>query len=250
MRKFLSICITFMMVLALAAPAFATEFVPSISMKPPLDLDIMGEENNEPWYGEIVDENGEVIQKLYEDDIIVTPLAEIDDADIPQDAKELLKEVYEDLMDGTTSLEDVEGLMEKVKEALGEEAVADDLVIRDLFDVTVVDPDAIELLAEGNRLRVTFDTDFDPEDFLAVMTYDDGWKLAYDYVINEDGTVTVILEKDGPVAFLTTAREMYADGEDIPATGDTTNIALWAGAGVAAAALLVLLMRRRRNEEI
>lgn len=248
MKNIVKICIVFAMILVMAAPTFAAEFVPSIGEKPSPDLEIMGEDEKGPWYGEIVDEDGKVVLKLYEGEIIVTPIADIDDADIPQAAKDLLKEVYADLMDGTTSLEDVEGLIEKLQEALGDEAVAGDITIRDLFDVTVTNPKALGLLEDGYKLKVTFDVTMDADEFLGVIAFAEEWGLVYDYVINDDGTVTVILNQAGPVAFLSAARDMFADGDNIPPTGDTTNVALWAGVGLMAAGLLVLLMRRRNSE--
>ena len=62
--------------------------------------------------------------------------------------------------------------------------------------------------------------------------------------------MTVVLDGPGPVAFLTAGQNMFADGEDIPATGDTTNVALWAGLGVMSmAALAGLIVLRRRQED-
>ena len=83
MKNIVRICMTMMMVLALAVPAFATDFVKSIEIKP----------NPEIVIAVIIDEDGNVVMELEEGDIIITPLAEIDDADIPQEAKDLLKEV-------------------------------------------------------------------------------------------------------------------------------------------------------------
>lgn len=247
MKNIVKICITLMMILVMAVPTFAADFVPSISEKPGLDLEIMGEDENGPWYGEIIDKDGNVVMKLYEGDIIVTPIANIDEADIPQEAKDLLKKVYQDLLDGNASLADVEGLLEELQKALGDEAGIDDIVIKDLFDVTVINPEALELLADGYKLRLTFDLGLSMGEFLAVMDYAQKWNLVYDYVVNEDGTVTVILNQTGPVGFLTAAINQYVDGENIPETGDTTNVALWAGVGVLAAGLFALAMRRRTN---
>lgn len=226
-----------MMILVMTVPTFAADFVPSIGEKPSPEIE----------KGEIVDGDGNKIEDLFGGDIIITPIGGVDDADIPQDAKDKLEESYKELLN--SGLGAIEGLVDKLKDALGDEADADDLTIRDLFDVTVTDPDILEIIKDGGKLKVTFNVNMDADEFLAVLVYVDGeWVLASNYIINADGTVTVVLDQLGPVAFLTAARDMYADGQNIPSTGDATNVALWAGAGVAAAALL-LLMRRHQREE-
>lgn len=237
MKNIVKICITFMMILVMTVPTFAADFVPSIGEKPSPEIE----------KGEIVDGDGNKIEDLFGGDIIITPIGGIDDADIPQDAKDKLEESYKELLN--SGLGAIEGLVDKLKDALGDEADADDLTIRDLFDVTVTDPDILEIIKDGGKLKVTFNVNMDADEFLAVLVYVDGeWVLASNYIINADGTVTVVLDQLGPVAFLTAARDMYADGQNIPSTGDAANGVLWAGAGVAAAALL-LLMRRHQREE-
>ncbi len=240
MKNIVRMCMAMMLVLAMVVPTFAAEFVKSIEVKPtPIIIN-----------AEIVDEDGNVILELEEGDIIITPLADIDDADIPQEAKDLLKEVYEDLMDGTVTLDEVEGLLEQLKEFLGEEATIDDITIRDLFDVTIINPEALGLMEDGYMLKVTFDLGVDQDEFLAVMAYGEKWDLVYDVQVNADGTVTVIFNHISPIAFLTAGQNMFADGEDIPATGDTTNVALYAGMGVVALGALagLIVMRRRQGE--
>lgn len=237
MRNIVKICITLLMILVMAVPTFAADFVPSIGEKPSPEFE----------KGEIVDGDGNKIEDLSDGDIIITPIGGVDDADIPQSAKDKLKESYDELLNG--DLGEIEGLIDKLKEALGDEADADDLTIRDLFDVTVTDPDILEILKDGGKLKVTFNVNIDSDEFLAVLVYVDGkWVLASNYIINADGTVTVFMDQPGPVAFLTAARDMYADGQNIPATGDAANVALWAGVGVVAAALLLLKRRHQREE--
>ena len=240
MKNLVRICMAMLLVLSLVVPTFATEFVKSIEEKPEPIVVI----------AEIVDEDGNVIMELGDGDIIITPLAEIDDADIPEEAKELLKEIYEGLMDETIDLDDVEGLLEKLQEYLGEEAGTDDITIRDLFDVTIINEDALKLIEEGYKVRIVFDLGLEGDEFLAVLEYLEQLELAYDVEVNADGTVTVILNGPGPVVFLTAGQHMFADGENIPATGDTTNIMLWAGLGVTAMATLaaLLVLRRRQSE--
>lgn len=247
MRNIVKVCIAMMMVLAMAVPTFATDFVESINVKPSPDLVIMGEDDKGPYYGLIIDEDGNVVDKVYGGDITVTPLGGIDESELPEDVKQLVIDLYEDLTDGTATLEDVEGLLEKLKEALGEEAGLGDLTIRDLFYVDITDPELLELLENGHKLKITFDLGLDGDEFFQVLSYLDQWELAYNVQVNDDGTVTVILNQVGPIAFLTAAQDMFADGENIPATGDTTNILLWAGLGAGAAALLVLLLKRRQD---
>lgn len=238
MKNIVRVCAALMMVVAMAVPSFAADFVPSIEVKPIPEVIV----------AVIIDDDGNVVMELETGDIIITPLVDIDDANIPQEAKDLLKEVYEDLMDGTVTVDDVEGLLEQLKEALGEEASGDDVTIRDLFDITIINQDALDLMEDGYKLKVTFDLGLEQDEFLAVMAYAENWNLAYDVQINPDGTVTVILEHTGPIAFLTAGQDMYADGENIPATGDTTQVGLWAAFGALAAAALVVLVRRRQSE--
>lgn len=230
MKRFISIVTVLLLCLSLAYPAYAAEeFVPSISYKD--HPEVVPAPGGGP--GEIIDEDGEVIDELDDDCIVITPVSEAEDSDeIPDEARETLLEVYDDLTDGD---------MELPYDLVDENIDPEDMVIRDLIDISLICDEHSEYLEEGNYLRITFDLGVDPDTDVIVMVYSDGqWYPAIDVINNGDGTVTVILDRVGVVAFSVAVRDSVQ-------TGDNTNLLLWTVLLIASAAALVALVILRRK---
>lgn len=212
------------LLVCLASPVFAAEFVPSITDKN--SPDIVPEEGNA---GAIVDPNGDIIDYIPEGQLIITPVSQVDTSkDIPEEAREQLKELYEDLLSGDSVLPYPDGID------------PEDMVIRDLFDVSIKG----ELDLGDNGLQVTFDLDVDGKTEVYGFAFVNGeWMILDNMVNNGDGTMTVILPGVCQVAFA-----VEADTTTTPdATGDTANIALWVALmAVSAAALVTVIVSRRK----
>ncbi|MBR3705497.1 MAG: LPXTG cell wall anchor domain-containing protein [Firmicutes bacterium] len=265
MKHIIKILLVMLLVLSMATPAFAVEFdfAPSVSEKPAPGLVALGtcKEHNLPSYGWILDANGNEVQCLHEGQILVTPLHKMDEmhGTLPAEVIALIWEVYEDLHSGDTDLEDVHGLVERIKAELGEYAETHHLSIYELFDVTILDANKnVVPLPDGHSLKVKFDVKFPIGAFLEVMSYaEDHWQLAESVEIVEDG-VYVIFDHLCPVVFLVEGDDVPAvdepdeedgDDKDVPKTGDTSNPALWGATAAAALAGMVFLMRRKKTEK-
>ena len=269
MKKIIRVLLVVMLVMSMVTPAFATEgFMGSISEKPGNIIHMGTTNENEPYYGIIKDEDGNITHYLVEGQIIVTPYAKIDESKVlPQSTKDLMHKVYGELKDGTVKLSDVPGLADAVKDKLGEDVNVDEsIVVYDLYDVTVINPEALGL-GSGSTLTITFNLSIDTDRFLQVMAYNgSGWNLVP--FTNNGQTITVTLAGPGPVAFLTdvatdgpvddegttdegTTDEGKPEGEgsDTPETGDDSNPFLWGAILVAAAAGIIILFKKNKEEE-
>ncbi len=190
--------------------------------------------------GKVLGEDGEVIAVCHEDCIIITPVAEAETStEIPEDAREILLQVYEELCDPDTKLSEVfEDLNDDVKAALGEDKDADDLVIRDLFDVTGICSDLKVLPKDGQSIELTFDLSVPKDGLVLGMIYIDGEWKQLDLTNNGDGTVSVVFTEFCPVAFLVPSSTASA-----PVTGeDLGKLAVWGGLLAVSAVAVVLLV--------
>ena len=107
--------------------------------------------------------------------------------DIPQEARDLLIEVYESLEDGSAELPFEAGF-----------------VVREFVDVSFVcedkDAHAEALAEEGNTIAVTFEISVAKDAAVAVACYVDGEWVEVEVVNNGDGSVTATFEDLCPVA--------------------------------------------------
>ena len=131
--------------------------------------------------------------------------------DISQEDRDLLLEVYEQLLDGSMKL-----------------PLDGDYVIRDLVDVSFEYEDCRQIDEHGNKpeklaqegvtLTVTFDLGVGPYEDVVVLAYVDGqWVRIENVKNNGNGTITCVFEDICPVAFVVDGKE---DGKN-PTTGDT-----------------------------
>ena len=243
MRKVISLALALLLCFNICGTAFAAEddFVPSISYKPGPGLETGKDDTGRTTVGTIIDEEGEVIEYVYEDEacLVITTIAEaLEDVDtgIPDDAEELLEQVYEELMEGTMELplEDPENK-----------------VIIQLIDATFlcegtttgIDHEAM-IEPEGVCLELTFDLGVRADVPVTVMCYVDGQWVEVPTINNGDGTVTCVFEKICPIAFV-----VPTNAVEPPKTGDDSaaELGLWiALLTVSSVALAALVIFRRK----
>ena len=243
MKKFIVCLVVMMLCLTMAAPAFATDFTESVEYKDAPTLVPIVDEDGNPRPGAIMDEDGEIIGYLDEDCIVITSVADADlSTEIPKDAKNLLLWLYQQLMKGNMKMP-----YEKHNAAYGPE----DMVIRDMFDITFLCGDHPEMLEKaGVVLVLTFDLGVKPGQDVSVMTYkeeDGGWNDIEKITNNGDGTVTCVFEHLCPVAF------SVAVGDGPIQTGDTDTFSVWgivALGSLAAIAVLTYVYYRSAKKEI
>lgn len=187
-------------------------FTPSVSGKPDPQV-VTTVVEGENCYGVIVSTTGEVLGKVTEqDEIVVTPLSEGEVyADIT--AYEHLQWAYDSICEvsnlGNLANQGGQGtLASEIDSRLqGTGLTHEDLTVSDLFKVSVYGDSMRMLLDDPNaRVELTVERNFRQDDILMVLYADDidSWSvLGEEYVtINEDGSVTLSLEKPGVVAFL------------------------------------------------
>lgn len=218
MKKMLSVILAVALCIALAVPAFAATFVPSISYKlaPAVTGAMLG--------------NLEI-----KSCVVVTSIVDAQNktTDIPQETRDLLLSVYDQLNKGTMKLP-IEG----------------EYVIRDLVDVSFTnaciaakDGHDTELAKEGVTIKVTFDLGIAANEEIAVLAYNDGkWAEVVSTKNNGDGTVTCEFEHFCPVAFVN-----LEENSTIVPTGDNAHLGLWFGLMVASVAVLAVVVTNRRK---
>ena len=210
MKKVLScMLVIVMLTFTFTMVASGAGFVPSVSYKPAPDIvDIVDHEHN--------------------DCIIITPVGEAEESkDLTEEKKEALLDQYEKLSDPDT----------KVSELVPD--FKNDLVVKDLFDITTICSELSKELHEGETVDVVLKTTLAKDADLYAMVYVDGKWAKIPAKNNSDGTITLTISGDGIVALL-----VPADVVDMetPETGDNSNVILWSAIMLAALALIVVLV--------
>ena len=236
MKKFASFFLALIMILMVACPVMAEDvgFVPSITVKPapsPIGL-----------------------PEGCEEDVclIITPVSQAKTTTkIPKEAAQLLLDVYEKMTKPGAKLSEIcPELNTYVGNILGENRNADDLIVRDLFDIRAMCDELNGLFAAGKPLALTFDLGLSAETPIFAMTYINGaWKPLEGTKNNGDGTITCYVTASNPVAFLVPA----STGADEPSdTGDSAGreMLLWSTVMVAALVCMIgLVVAYRRSAE-
>ena len=249
MKRVVCLAMVIILCFAVASPAFAAknEFVPSISYKDHPEIVPVPTDPDSPAdkvvVGEIVDKvKDEVVEDIHEEHLVITPVSGAEDStEIPEAAKNQLIDIYEQLTEGT---------MEIPYEKIDPSIDPNNMVIRDLFDVSSVNEDHQQDVHEENMaVRVTFDLGVSPKANVYVMTYiNDEWVPAVSAFNNGDGTVTIVVEAFGPVVFAVEGTGSVTP----PQTGDQvgSSLPVWiAVMALAAVGLIVVLMLGRRKKQ-
>lgn len=227
MKKLICLLLTVMLCVALACPVLAAEgdFVPSIGEKDAPELIIA-----------ILKENGIQVEEIPEDCLVITSVAQAaSSTQIPEAAKQLLLQVYEALNNGSMKLP-----YDKINPNID----PDDMVIRDLFDLSWLCSDhPEELKKEGVTLVCDFDLGVGANTTVVAMVYVNGEWVPVSCVNNGDGTVSCEFEEICPVVF-SVSDSVY---DTPPQTGDDANVGLWiALLAISAVALVGLVFLRRK----
>lgn len=233
MKRTICLLTVLALCLCMSMTAFADEFVPSIGYKDGPEI-IKGEQEG----------------KDVTDCLIVSTVKEAEDkvTDITQDDRNLLLEVYQELMNGQMKLP-----LEK------------EYVIRDLVDVSYKYNNCRtqedhgdkpqELKEIGKTLTVVFDMDLAKDEKIIVLVYIENerarsaagqWVPAEQVTNNGDGTLTVVFEDICPVAFVVEKDGPVADTGD-----DARDSLVWMAVAMVASAvgivaLIVLKAKKKR----
>ncbi len=233
MKKIICLLTVLLLTIALACPAFAAEsFVPSISEKEEPDIVV----DDEGVAGVIRGEDGDILDKVEEGCLVITPISKAKTStEIPEDAREELLYVYDELLNGDMTLPyEQDGLDPET------------MVIRDLIDASwLCEEHPAMLEPEGVTIDLTFDIGVDADTKVYVYVYIDGVWTPVPVVNNGDGTVTCTFEKICPIAFCVSA----GTGTPPVQTGDAfaSQMNMWMVLMVVSAAALVAAVVLRRK---
>ena len=120
-------------------------------------------------------------------------------------------------------------------------------MIRDLFDISVVDNNGNKV-DDVATVEVTFDLGLEKDKEVVIMVYEnDEWHVVEDVTHNVNGSVTIVFDKLGPVAFC-----VEEDAHVVPPTNDkmTQEVITWSILMIASAcAAVVMLISRRKARQ-
>lgn len=232
MKKFIACLTVLLLCVSLAVPAAAAEaeFVPSISVKPAPEIVPGVDPDGVPYIACLLNGDGEIIDYIREDCLVVTSVADAKTSTlIPDSAEALLLDVYAKLTSGdmTIPYEKHDAKLDKLN-----------MIIRDLYDATwLCDDHPVELAPEGVTLQITFDIGVEADKEVYVMSYkNEEWNPIVSCANNGDGTVTCVFENLCPIEF-------SVEGDpDSSKTGDIgPELSVWGLVALASLAAIVVL---------
>ena len=240
MKRFLSLITVLALLLAVTCSASAAEeFTDSVSYKGAPDVVMILDDEGKNAVGIVSKLNGDVLDHIYEDCIVITPVSEAATSDrIPDAAEKLLLEVYAALLDGSMTIP---------YEKLNANLKSNQMVIRDLFDLSWLCDEHPDMVApEGIVVELTFDLNVKADTKVYCMTYyNNEWQPIVSTENNGDGTVTCVFEHFCPVVFCVQTSATPGPTGD----GSGAQVVLWiALMVVSATALTVLLVANRRKK--
>lgn len=248
MKKIPVIMLVLISLFSSVASTSAEGFLPSVSYESVPEIVVIEDDNGEAVIGYVENADGENLNTEYHGCILITPVMDAKEnvSDLPDEAEQLLVETYEVLAAEDAKLSVlIPELNNVAKEALGDNATADDLVILELIDITATCEELIKDLSDAsNTITLTFQLNVPKEAFVTVMTFNDGeWHFVEDVHNNGDGTVSVKFNHFCPVLFLA---GLPTDDISVP-----HNSAVWVAALCAfilIVTVIVLFMLRRKKK--
>lgn len=248
MKRLLATMLAIVMIFVMALSTSAAPFVPSITNKGAPALIVIDRINGKDVVGHITNPDGTKVSTEYTDCLVISSITDaLNGKELPDGVKEELIKVYEEFGNGAKISELCPEITDIVKEKWDKDKTADDLVIKDLFDITDSCEDLKAQLNGGSILDLTFNVGIADGTFITAMVYVDGkWVPVVDCINNGDGTVTVKFDKICPVAFLVPGSGQNLDVVS-PITGDTTGVILWSVVMVAALCGICALIIFRRK---
>ena len=250
MKKFAMFLSVLLIAVTLAAPvSAAVNFNPSVEQKPAPTVDPITDSNGNQVSAIIRDQNGEEVHGVSIDsgELIVTPISQASQA--AQAISEMLTNAYEQIQQADT-IADLVPTIGDFLQTIGSASQVADLVVRDVFDVSLTGTAAEYLAQEGNNVTLRFDVGVAPSATLIVLHNYEGsnWEIIPDdrVVQNADGTVDVTFDSLSPIAFVVdstetdTSASTDANAPTSPQTGDSS-LPPVAGAGLIALGTIAIV---------
>lgn len=250
MKKILSLTLAAALSFTLALPASAANFTPSVQGKEAPEVVPVSTGAAGDIAAEIRDPEGGVVAEVPGGELIVTPVSQRSSADT--DIETALDQAYQQV-NSVNTLDELTADIIPALEAISSEISVEDLVVRDLFDVTVRGEYETYLDTDGNSITIRFALDLSPDALLLVLHNYSGteWEVIQnDQVVrHENGDVSVTFDSLSPVAFVVDGGAVVIDpnAPSSPQTGvSMSSVMLICAAGLTCAAAVFFIMGRKR----
>ncbi|MDD3228836.1 MAG: LPXTG cell wall anchor domain-containing protein [Oscillospiraceae bacterium] len=252
-KKILVSLLALVMVMCASVTALATDFTSSVTAKEAPETMTATDASGKTVAAIIYDASGKEAASIPVGSLTVTPVSAAKSA-VSAIGKQLTA-AYEQLK--TTALNTITPAIGNAVKDYSPSMTVDDLVVRDLFDVSLDEAAKQQLAKSGNSIKIRFALNLPSDALLLVLHNTEGttWELIPDekVVRNADGSVTVEFDSLSPIAFLTDGGSIAVDpnGPVSPQTGsESGSILLWGAVGVgtvALAALVIAIKKRTVN---
>ena len=250
-KKITVTLLALLVMVSISVTAMAADFTPSVTGKAAPEIVTVENSAGKKVAAIICDANGKESTSVSIGGLIVTPVSEAQQADAP--IRDSLLAAYDHLT--TTALDKIAPSIDKAIKNYSPDMTIDDLVIRDLFDVSLSDEDARQQLAKsGSYIKIQFNLNLPPDALLLVLRNREStnWELISDdrVIRNSDGSVTVEFDSLSPIAFLVDGGQVSVN-PNAPASPQTGYASfpplLWgtAGIGIVVLAAIVLVIKKR-----
>lgn len=187
MKKAVSI-VLLLALITMSAHALAAQndFVPSVSAKPAPEIMPPDIADYPKAIALIFSDKGDIIAGIPTGGIIIMPLAETENTPT-ETIKRNMRAAYEEIL-SANSLSDLNGALEAQIQVTDSSLTMKDIVVRDLFDVSVFGTYADYLNTEGNYIEVRFALGIEANAPVWAMTRDSGGWNSIDpqYVVNNN----------------------------------------------------------------
>ena len=254
MKKIVAILAVIALVAALTVPALAVEFTPSAETKAAPEVVQQTDESGNSVDVIVYNEDGTVAEDTGEYTVVITS-ASNPSAAPSEEIAEQLADAKEQVQDADTVAELTSGMnvalqMAKAAsaDAADKEVNMDDLVVRDLFDVTIMKGG--EIVEDIGATTFTVKTNLKEDEMYFVLhNYaDDEWEVVEDTSLAANGDLTITLTSRSPIAIVTPGTVAAAAGDGAPTSPQTgENASLWLVLGIvfAAAAAVMFTVGRK-----
>ena len=193
----------------LTVSAFAEKFTPSVTQKGAPSVVQVKNSAFEDVSAIIENDQMEEVAGVPEGDLIVTPVAKAEEAQ--ETIRDNLENAYQQLdaaKDLSKIAPELKDKVARLNEAAdnGKKIKVKDLVVRDLFDVSVSGRYQEILNREENHITIRFQVDLDPDETLIVLHNHEGdhWEVISDDAIerHKNGDVSITFTSLSPIAFV------------------------------------------------
>ena len=239
--------------LTMTPSAIAANFTPSVEGKQAPEVVSAFSEAGEEIVAVINNSQGIVVSEVPYGELIVTPVSQASSAE--ESIATTLEAAYTQIT-GVASLDELTDDLESAIQELSDEVTVEDLVVRDLFDVTLTGDYSEYLNTEGNSVTVRFALNLQPDALLMVLHNYSGsqWEVISNDLVtrHEDGDVSVTFHSLSPVAFVVDGAQITIDpnAPTSPQTGETLPALMIMGALLFGGVAVVCFIRAAKKKTV